>query len=238
MLLSSGRVLLEPVLSISNWDVAKKLVSPEPTSEKSPKSKTRANTTLTALTGLLLFALLAIEGVTVPFVGRLFTLHVFIGWVLVPPILLKISSTSYRFIMYYSGNERYVKAGPPKPLLRILGPVIVLFTTLLMWSGVEMVLLGPNSSSTRLWSTIHKASFIIWFVIMAVHVLSYFLKAGSFAWPDIAPRSGSHSSKIPGRTIRLVLVVTSLIIGIFLGFHEWPHATSWIAQFHTRKRFG
>lgn len=225
-------------MSISNWEVTKRALIPEPIRSSSPKAKTYANTKLTALTGLLIFMLLALEGVTIPFIGPLLTIHVFIGWVLLPPILLKIASTSYRFTMYYTGNTRYVKAGPPKPLLRALGPLVIVFTTLLMWSGIEMVLIGPNGTNIALWRTIHKASFVVWFGIMAIHVLAYFLKASSFALPELTRTPGSHSVQVPGRNIRLYLVIGSLVAGIILGLMEWHLATSWVFQFSNLRRFG
>lgn len=219
-------------MSVSNWEIAKKIIGPEQFGEKSPKVRTLANTKLTALTGLLIFALLAIEGVTIPFIGPLFSIHAFVGWVLVPPVLLKIISTSYRFVMYYTGNSRYVKAGPPKPLLRVIGPLIVVTTTILLWSGIEMVLLGPTGPGTKTWFQIHRIDFVLWFGLMTIHVLAYFLKAGSFALPEIAKPSGTHVGTIPGRNIRLILVSASLIIGIILGFKEWHLAANWVYAFH------
>ncbi|MDA8080811.1 MAG: hypothetical protein M0Z96_04255 [Actinomycetota bacterium] len=218
-------------MSVSNWEVARRYVIPGEPPKGSPKGKTHANAKLTALTGLLIFVLLAIEGVTIPFIGPLFTVHAFIGWVLLPPILLKMASTSYRFVMYYIGNPRYSKAGPPKPLLRILAPLIVVSTTLLMWSGIEMVLTGPGSPNVRLWSVIHKGSFIIWFGLMTIHVLAYFMKAGSLALPELNRRPGAHSVRISGRTARIVLVSGSLIIGLLLGLFEWHLAAPWVTLF-------
>lgn len=215
-------------MSVSNWEIARRIVAPDP-KEETAKSKTRANTKLTALTGLLLFALLAIEGATVPFVGKLLTLHAFVGWVLLPPILLKISSTTYRFAMYYLGNPRYLEAGPPKPLLRLIGPLIVLTTTLLMWSGIELMLLGPSRAG--IWRGVHKASFVIWFALMMVHVLAYFLKAGSLALPELSKKKRVHSNRTPGRNLRLTLVGGSLLLGIILGFREWHLSAPWVALF-------
>ena len=218
-------------MSVSNWEIARKFIAPEDRPPGSSKGKTHANTKLTALTGLLIFFLLAAEGVTIPFIGKLLTVHVFIGWVLLPPILLKIVSTSYRFVMYYIGDPRYTKAGPPKPLLRILGPLIVVTTAVLMWSGIEMVLIGPQSPDASFWGTIHRAVFIVWFGFMAIHVLAYFLKAGSLALPELNRRPGAHSVRIPGRTVRIALVGGALVIGIILGITQWHLTAPWVALF-------
>jgi hypothetical protein len=54
------------------------------------------NTRLTSVTGVLLIGLLAVEGLTILSINGLITLHIFIGIVLLGPILLKTASTVYR----------------------------------------------------------------------------------------------------------------------------------------------
>ena len=79
---------------------------------------TEANARLTSSTALVLLVLLAIEGVTVLRVGSLLTLHVFIGMLLVPPVLVKMASTFWRFTKYYTGSREYREKGPPPVVLR------------------------------------------------------------------------------------------------------------------------
>jgi hypothetical protein len=64
----------------------------------------QSNTRLTAAVGALLLGLLAAEGLTVLRVRSLLTLHVFIGMMLIPPVLLKTGSTGWRFVRYYRGS--------------------------------------------------------------------------------------------------------------------------------------
>ena len=52
----------------------------------------------------MLLVLLAAEGVTLLRVRELLTPHVFIGMVLIPPVLLKVASTGWRFARYYRGT--------------------------------------------------------------------------------------------------------------------------------------
>ena len=73
-----------------------------------------ANEQLTALTGTLLLVLLAAMGITVLRVRQLLPEHFLLGFVLIPPLVLKVASTGYRFIRYYSGNPNYRRAGPPR----------------------------------------------------------------------------------------------------------------------------
>ncbi|MGH9114660.1 MAG: hypothetical protein ACRDWW_02405 [Acidimicrobiales bacterium] len=63
-----------------------------------------SNSRLTASNAVVLLVLLAAEGATLLSVRSLLTPHVVIGMVLVPPVLLKIGSTGWRFVRYYRGS--------------------------------------------------------------------------------------------------------------------------------------
>jgi hypothetical protein len=86
------------------------------------------NERLTAITGAILLVLFAIEGVTILQLRSLLYWHFFVGFLLIGPVCVKISSTVYRFTRYYTRDPDYVRKGPPAPLLRILGPFVVLTT--------------------------------------------------------------------------------------------------------------
>src|SRR5437879_4065265 len=80
-----------------------------------------ANARLTAMTGIVLLVLLIAEIATVLIGARsVLTLHVTLGLLLVPPVLLKIASTIWRIAAYYGGNAAYREKGPPALALRIL----------------------------------------------------------------------------------------------------------------------
>src|SRR5450432_2548295 len=118
-----------------------------------------ANARLTSSVAVLLLILLAAEGLTLPAIHALVRPHVYIGFALIPPVALKVGSTLYRFTRYYMRAPAYWQKGPPPPLLRILGPVVVLATVLLLASGVALLFF------TRTWQqrmlTLNKASFIL-----------------------------------------------------------------------------
>jgi hypothetical protein len=130
-----------------------------------------ANARLTASNAVVLLVLLAAEGVTILRVRELLTPHVFIGMVLVPPVLLKVASTGWRFARYYRGVPAYRRNGPPPLLLRLLGPAVVILTVVLLASGVGLLLAG--SSWLPLLLKVHKASFVLWFGAMTIHVLGH-----------------------------------------------------------------
>ena len=105
------------------------------------------NARLTGVTAAVLLIALAIEGFTVLDVRQMIVIHFFVGFVLIPVTTLKLASTGWRFAKYYRRDPAYRRKGPPHPVLRILGPLIVLSTISLLSTGVTLLVIGPNSSS-------------------------------------------------------------------------------------------
>ena len=79
---------------------------------------TAGNERLTTLTGAILIVLLLVIGVTILRIRQLIDVHLFVGLLLLGPVLLKLASTGYRFVLYYSGNLAYRRKGPPELALR------------------------------------------------------------------------------------------------------------------------
>jgi hypothetical protein len=182
------------------------------------------NARLTGSTGVALFFLLAVEGVTVPFVRPLLSFHVFIGAMLLPPVALKLGSTGYRFVRYYTGDARYGALGPPAPLLRIMAPLVVITSVAVLVSGVALLLVGPGHGQLL---TIHKLSFIVWFVAMTVHVLGHLLRAPQLAWADLRRAPSADGRQIGGVGWRRSLVVGSLIAGLAVGGYAVSQTGPW-----------
>ncbi len=177
------------------------------------------------MTAVVLLALLAAEGATILRVRSLLPAHVLIGTALVPPVLLKVGSTTYRFARYYLGSPAYRRRGPPPPLLRVLGPVVVTTTLALLGSGIALVLVGPAWRAPLL--TLHQASFVIWFGAMTVHVLGHLAGTARLARRDWAtgPRGGQA-----GARARKLAVAASLACGAPLGVLLMSRAGPWLAQ--------
>ena len=180
------------------------------------------NERLTAAAGGLLFVLLFLEGITVPAVRQLLTLHVFIGMVLIPPVALKLASTGYRFARYYTRSPDYLRAGPPQLLLRALAPFQVLATLVLFGSGVGMLALGPRQ---RWVLGVHKASFIVWFFLTGVHVLAYVWRV-----PRLASADWGRAEPLGGSLTRRLAVGGALAAGIVLAWVTLPMADPWFGQ--------
>jgi hypothetical protein len=195
----------------------------DPTTSSS--SGVTANARLTTLTGAVLLVLLFLEGATVLSVGRFITPHIVIGVLLIGPVALKLGSTGYKIVRYYTGSAAYVVAGPPPILRRLLAPVVMVTTVALLGSGVLVMLAGPGSSSRMLF--LHKASFVLWFAAMAIHVL---LHLGRVARGVGAEFSSPSVSALPGRGLRALLAAASLVVGSGLALWSLSYAHVWAAR--------
>jgi hypothetical protein len=184
-----------------------------------------SNARLTAMTAAVLLVLLAIEGVTVLRVHSLLWLHVLIGTALVPPVLLKIGSTGYRIARYYLGSRAYRRKGPPPPVLRVLGPLVVATTVTVLGSGIALLFAGASDRQPLL--LLHKASFVIWFAAMVFHVLGHLLETARLAPRDWLDRT--HAD-IAGARWRQWAVAASVAVGIPLGLLLMGRASSWFGQ--------
>jgi hypothetical protein len=132
---------------------------------------TEGNERLTVVTGALLIVLSAAVGVTIAFIGQLLWLHLFLGLALIGPVALKVASTGYRFVRYYTAEPSYRRKGPPPAALRALGPVLVILTVVVLATGVALLLIGPSGRGTLV--LVHKVSFICWAVVTAVHIAGH-----------------------------------------------------------------
>ena len=168
------------------------------------------NERLTAATALILLFLLAAEGVTVLRVGRLLRWHVFLGTLLIPPVMVKLASTFYRFVRYYRGDPEFRRKGPPPWLLRVLGPLVATLTIILFASGIALMWVGTTWHGRVMF--IHKASFILWFAVMTIHVVGHLpetLRLGTRDW---------IGRRVAGAAARRVLLVISLVVGGVAGW--------------------
>jgi len=182
-----------------------------------------ANARLTGATAAVLFVLFAAEGLTILRIRPLLTPHVFIGMLLVPPVLLKIGSTSWRFARYYLGAPAYRRKGPPPPLLRLLGPAIVLLTVAVLATGIALLLAPVGDRGELLF--LHKASFVLWFGVTTIHVLGHILETARLAPQDWVRRT---RRQVRGAGARQWLVASSLVVGLFLAVLVVPHVGPWL----------
>jgi hypothetical protein len=148
------------------------------------------------MTGAVLLVLLAVEGYTILRIGRLLTLHVFLGMLLLGPVTLKAGSVLYRFARYYTGSEPYRRKGPPAPLLRVIGPINMLLTACVFGTGIMLAVTGPsNYGGPTGWLQLHRLSFIAWLFFMAVHVLAYVWRLPAILAAEARRRAGRRACR-------------------------------------------
>ena len=195
------------------------------------------------MTGAVLLILLAVECFTILRIGRLLTLHVFLGMLLLGPVTLKAASVIYRFARYYTGSSPYRRKGPPALLLRLIGPVIMLLTACVFGSGIMLAVTGPSYGPPSGWLVVHRISFLAWLFFIAIHVLAHLprlprllaawargvsLPHGETGGPAAAGRHASQAMEVLGaRGTRLALLIASVLAGLVIALLTVHLAGKW-----------
>jgi hypothetical protein len=214
------------------------------------------NEVLTTATGIVLLVLLAALGVTIVFIGSLLSEHLFLGLLLLGPIALKMGSTGYRFARYYTGDRAYVEKGPPWWPLRLTAPLVVLTTLVVFLTGIVLLAVGPLHRDP--WVLLHKVSFILWLVVIAVHILGHLpevsrmlgVRAEILQLPGVrtdlervraaeahpgadTPPTAAAEARVavaggPGSSGRLMLLGGSLVVGLIIALALIPDFHTWV----------
>jgi hypothetical protein len=186
---------------------------------------TTGNARLTALTAIVLLVLLAVEGATLLSLQTFLSWHIFVGMLLVPAVGLKIGSTGYKFVRYYTGKREYVAEGPPPTFLRMLGPIVVISTLGLFATGVGLAILGPGGGIVL---GLHKASFVVWLGAMGLHVLAHLKRVSALASDELRGRP------LGGSGWRAALVASAIVGGATLAIATLPLISPWVDWMHGR----
>lgn len=201
------------------------------------------NGRLTAMTGAVLLILLVVECYTILQIGRLLTLHVFLGMLLLGPVILKAGSVLYRFVRYYARSAPYRRKGPPALLPRLIGPVLMLLTACVFGSGIMVAVTGPSYGPASGWLLVHRISFFAWILFAAIHVIVHVplmlrllaAEARGISAPQReaaghAP-AGQHARRamevLGGRGTRLALLIASLAGGLVIALLTVHLAAQW-----------
>jgi hypothetical protein len=196
---------------------------------------TTGNERLTSATGAVLLALLAVLGVTIIQIRSLLWLHLFLGMLLIGPVALKLASTGYRFVRYYTGSPAYRREGPPAALLRAMGPMLVISTVAVFATGVALLFAGPSSRDSLL--PIHKATFFVWLAFMALHVVVHLPKILPALRADYGRRP-DLGVEVTGRSGRVLVLAGALTAGLVLAVLVIPEFGPWVHDlglFHHHK---
>src|SRR5438105_12068253 len=112
------------------------------------------NERVTALAVASLYVLLVAVALTILRLPEELPLHYLVGFLLIPPVALKLASTGYRFTRYYLGGAGEGRADAPPALFRfIVAPLLVASTLVVFASGLELWAFGLPYR--REWLTAH-----------------------------------------------------------------------------------
>jgi hypothetical protein len=184
------------------------------------------NERLTSSVGLVLLVLLGIETLTTLALSSYLPEHIFLGLLLIPPMALKLASTGWRFVRYYTNNRPYRLEGPPRLLLRLLAPILVASTLTLFGSGVALIIVGHGGGPLL---QLHAISFAVWGVTIAIHILAYLtrvLRVGTADWRRQA------ATAVAGDRSRRVALLGALLAGVMLALATYSAQDSWLDHRH------
>jgi hypothetical protein len=170
----------------------------------------RGNEILTSVNALVLIALIGAQLVTLLALDSMIRVHLFVGVVLLGPVALKLATTGYRFVRYYTGAREYRRKGAPPMLLRAIAPLFVAATIGLLASGVGMLLAGDGEGVAR---GVHVASFWVWIGCLAVHVVLNVPEALRNVRAEWFTRA---RERIAGTELRAALLLSSVLGGLLL----------------------
>jgi hypothetical protein len=179
------------------------------------------NEALTSATAAVLTLLLAAEGITIVQMHGLRGAHMFIGMVLIPPVALKLGSTGYRFVRYYTGARPYREKGPPLLPLRLIAPLLVVATVAIFVSGVWLLAIGHKSDQVLF---VHKLSFFVWGAVFAVHFVAHLPRMIGSLRHDWSVAQGRV---VAGSGARALLVTAALGGGLALALAVLAEIGAW-----------
>jgi len=196
------------------------------------------NERLTAIVGALLLVPIVVELATILLgVHTFMSLHVFVGLLLIPAVLLKLASTGWRFARYYSRSDAYRALGPPRPGMRLLAPLFVVATFVLFGSGVGMGVLHGHALVVA--RRLHGPASVAWIVLLGVHVLVYLKRTLITTSEDVVPAT---RRAVRGARGRAYVVAAAGVAGLSIGAATVPAQHRWVDlprdRHHGDHRFG
>jgi hypothetical protein len=182
------------------------------------------NEQLTTVTGTILIVLLAAIGFTIPQLRQFMWMHLFVGLLLIGPVLLKMASTGYRFMRYYTHNAEYRRKGAPEIALRLIAPIVVLSTVGVFVTGIGLLIVGPTDRNPML--LLHKVTFIVWVVFMSLHVLGHLPAVARGL--GIGGREETHPiGRAAGSAGRWIALTGAMVGGLVLAVVLIPDFAAW-----------
>lgn len=181
------------------------------------------NQRLTALNGFVLYVLLVAIAATVLDITQLLPEHYVVGFVLIPPLVLKFSSTGYRLFRYYTRSAPYLLIGAPPLILRlVVAPILVVSTVIVFATGLELWLFGLRFGSV--WIFAHTLSAVGMMFAVSAHLVAHMGLSTHLLADEVAART--HV----GLWSRQSLIVAGLAAGAVLALASLLYASPFSAS--------
>jgi hypothetical protein len=188
------------------------------------RSGVAGNERLTALAGAVLLVLILVELVSSASLHALMPIHIFVGVGLCGPLLVKLGSTGYRFLRYYTRSPAYTRKGPPHLALRVLAPLLLVTTLVVIGSGIGLVVTGPAQAGLLL--PMHNLSVLVWLSLIAIHVCAYIWRTPRLVADDWRKPSGRSLQRARG--LRLSVNLGALLAGTVAAILLFPGTAPWV----------
>ena len=141
-------------------------------------------------------------------------------------MVLKLASTGYRAMRYYTSDPTYRAAGPPDLVPRLLAPLLAVSVLTALVTGAALFV---EQSRRGTLSSLHTDAAAATAVLVAVHLLTYL--------PDAVATVGRELRAIPlsrPASLRLAAVAVVLAAGIIVAIVTYNHGV-WPARPHDRR---
>jgi hypothetical protein len=115
--------------------------------------------------------------------------------------------------------------------LRLLGPLVVLFTLAVLGSGVALILVSPDTARQSFFPAagigvsllmIHKATFVGWGIVTAAHTLGRLIPA-----LQLTVLQPSDRPRVPGRRRRTATLAAAIVSGALAAMLAVSAAGGW-----------
>jgi hypothetical protein len=190
------------------------------------------NERMTALAGAVLLVLILVELASAAILRTLLSIHVFVGVLLVGPLVVKLGSTFWRFLRYYTGSPAFVRRGPPHLALRVMAPLLIATTLVVIGSGIGLVVTGPRSAGPLL--PLHGYSVLVWLPLIVLHGFAHIRRVPRLVTDDWSSPSGKNLAT--GRRRRLGMNLGALMAGAAAAILLFPGAAPWIVWSQTNEK--
>jgi hypothetical protein len=112
--------------------------------------------------------------------------------------------------------------------LRVMAPLVIAATLAVFATGVGLLLVGPGGGVLV---GLHKASFVVWLVVTAIHVLAHLRSVPQLVAADWRRRPLPSEAHVPGTALRRLLLAGSIVLGAILAITTIRYGHPWVRWF-------